>query len=66
MSIGKKSIARAASAAAKAEVTAAEVASVADVTEIAPEPITAEEPKKQVPAKFKKISVGEKMPDFLL
>ena len=76
MSIGKKSIARAANAAAKAETKTEAVIEAVTVTEefapaaesIAPVPETpiAEAPKKKTPEKFKKVSVGDVMPAFLL
>ena len=87
MSIGKKSIARAANAAAKAEsaeavkpAEAAEIATLAEAEkkeepaiEVAPvtESATAEDdvteaPVKKIPEKFKKVSVGDGMPAFLL
>jgi hypothetical protein len=76
MSIGKKSIARAATAAAKAETKTEAVVEAVPVTEEAAsaaeadlpvqETPIAEEPKKKTPEKFKKVSVGDGMPAFLL
>ena len=75
MSIGKKSIARAANAAAKAETKAEErteekmeapaVAEEAPAAEPAPAEVAAL-PAKKIPEKFKKVSVGDSMPAFLL
>ena len=65
MSIGKKSIARAATAAAKADAVAEETATT-PVKEPVPT-AKAVKPQKAEPAeKFKKVSVGDKMPLFLL
>ena len=66
MSIGKKSIARAANAAAKAEAALEEPTPVTEN-----KPAKAEEAPKTVaekttPEKFKNVRVGDKMPAFLL
>ena len=80
MSIGKKSIARAANAAAKAEQTLEEVVTAVPDTETAPAELAAdtlpcvcenvdaaaEEAVAEIPERFKNVSVGDAMPAFLL
>lgn len=65
MSIGKKSIARAANAAAKAAEENISAPETDNTPALEAQPPKAEEVKK-TPEKFKKVSVGEKMPAFLL
>ena len=67
MSIGKKSIARAANAAAKAEAVAEEVSVAENIAAEEKEPKAPQaEAQKKTPEKFKKVSIGDKMPAFLL
>lgn len=66
MSIGKKSIARAAATAAKTEAAAEEVLPVAEIKPQELDEAPVKKVENKIPEKFKKVSVGDKMPAFLL